>query len=379
MRLLSNALFLPSTLALLMVGLSGIAWLFPPNIGIDLGYTEPYEMGAQNFTILFFWYFLLYCSLRLGEVFGKKLSRHFKLRLLIPSVNNKHLLFIYTLLAAVGILAMFVKIYSSMSFSEVLNLILSGLANEIKDKFLEDYSAGLTSLRYLVLYSATLSINQYMLSNKIDKYLIINLVMLILEIVVLGHRMMIVAFVLSTLFIIYERKQWIHIKLFNSVLGLLYFFGIFIALSLVNFTRNSGYYEEYHGLGFFGAGVSAILAYLATPFQVSVGSADNISKIVSGGVEAYRDVVDIAIYFNTNSAFVQLHEWLGFWAWPYLMMISISFGLIFTYLRSYKNSAFLLPCVAILYASAELWRLNLFSQGVFFTSDSHFGSRLKSI
>jgi len=40
-------------------------------------------------------------------------------------------------------------------------------------------------------------------------------------------------------------------------------------------------------------------------------------------------------------------------------------GFLFEFLASLGKTVFLLPCGAILYASAELWRLDLFQQGIF--------------
>jgi hypothetical protein len=40
-------------------------------------------------------------------------------------------------------------------------------------------------------------------------------------------------------------------------------------------------------------------------------------------------------------------------------------GAVFRFLMSFGKTYFLLPCGAILYASSELWRLDLFRQGTF--------------
>jgi hypothetical protein len=40
-------------------------------------------------------------------------------------------------------------------------------------------------------------------------------------------------------------------------------------------------------------------------------------------------------------------------------------GFVFEFLASFGKTVFLLPCGTILYGSAELWRLDLFHQGIF--------------
>ena len=67
----------------------------------------------------------------------------------------------------------------------------------------------------------------------------------------------------------------------------------------------------------------------------------------------------------TNSAFVHLHEQIGYYSWPYISLICLFMGVVFEALASLGKTIFLLPCGAILYGSAELWRLDLFHQGTF--------------
>ena len=83
------------------------------------------------------------------------------------------------------------------------------------------------------------------------------------------------------------------------------------------------------------------------------------------GTEAYRYFVDIGINYNTNSAFVALHQQMGYWCWPYIAVLCGFMGAVFRFLMSFGKTYFLLPCGAILYASSELWRLDLFQQGTF--------------
>ena len=140
---------------------------------------------------------------------------------------------------------------------------------------------------------------------------------------------------------------------------------------MLNFSRNAGYYER-NNLSFGLAGLNEIVAYLGTPFQVAVGAANVTDQLAaqgpgnpSHGTEPYRYYVDIGINYNTNSAFVALHEQMGYWCWPYIAVLCVFMGAVFRLLTSLGKTYFLLPCGAILYASSELWRLDLFQQGTF--------------
>ncbi len=90
-----------------------------------------------------------------------------------------------------------------------------------------------------------------------------------------------------------------------------------------------------------------------------------MDTIVSSPDDTYRSYIDIEPQLNTNSAFMALHEQMGYFAWPYICCLCFCMGLFFSWLFSFGRTIFLLPCGAILYASAELWRLDLFQQGIF--------------
>jgi hypothetical protein len=139
---------------------------------------------------------------------------------------------------------------------------------------------------------------------------------------------------------------------------------LFLILAVANFARNKNYYES-NRLSFVQAGISEIIAYLGSPFQVAIGSAGVTDQLVAGGDQTYRDYVDEEVNLNTNSAFVHLHEQIGYVSWVYIAAICMFMGLVFEALVSLGKTIFLLPCGAILYGSAELWRLDLFRQGIF--------------
>lgn len=56
---------------------------------------------------------------------------------------------------------------------------------------------------------------------------------------------------------------------------------------------------------------------------------------------------------------------MGYLCWLYIAVVCAVFGLIFTHLVAKGRTIYLLPCGAILYAAADLWRINFFGQGIF--------------
>ncbi|HZD48896.1 MAG TPA: hypothetical protein VE178_09125, partial [Silvibacterium sp.] len=122
---------------------------------------------------------------------------------------------------------------------------------------------------------------------------------------------------------------------------------------------------ESRNLSFTEAGISEIVTYLGSPFHVSIGAAQRLDELTVRGPESYRQFIDIEPTLTTNSAFVQLHEKIGYLCWPYIVVACFLMGFAFSWLASFGRTCLLLPCGAILYGSAELWRLDLFHEGIF--------------
>ena len=77
---------------------------------------------------------------------------------------------------------------------------------------------------------------------------------------------MILIYSLVTFLIFYTIKKEIKVNLKT-----LLFIGIVILiLFFLNYSRNKGFYNQNYGLGFWGAGISEIKAYLGTPFQGAI-------------------------------------------------------------------------------------------------------------
>jgi hypothetical protein len=183
----------------------------------------------------------------------------------------------------------------------------------------------------------------------------------------MSYRLILIATTVTTFFLLSFGRRLMKVSGFKVAAwgGFL-----FLVLSGLNISRNAAYYEV-NGLSFWLAGVNEIDAYLGTPFQVAVGTAPFTDQLAAGGIgavggaEPYRLYVDIMQNYMTNSAFVHLHQQMGYLAWPYITVLCCFMGFAFESLVSVGKTVFLLPCGAILYASAELWRIDLYEQGTF--------------
>ncbi len=224
----------------------------------------------------------------------------------------------------------------------------------------ENYSAGIISLRYLIIYSASLATYKIVKYKKFTPLHIFNVVIFVLGIPILSRLILVATGVTTGLLLVFGKTS-LKIKFLKAGV----FTGVaFLGLSALNYSRNANFYESRH-LSFGEAGLAEIISYLGSPFQVAVGSSKIIGTIVSSPDDTYRSYIDIEPQLNTNSSFLALHEQMGYFAWPYICCLCFCMGLLYSWLFSFGRTIFLLPCGAILYASAELWRLDLLQQGIF--------------
>jgi len=358
----SRAALRPSRFSMAAMLASFAAWLFPTFGVLNKGFDQPAHLDFTAFVILACWYLLIFMSFSIGEKTGQ-------LKIFTSGLPSDQLMLLesnliyytFTLLATIGTVATLVRIIRMLSLPELIIFMALGQANVLKDALYENYSAGLFSLRYVVLYSSAIAVYRMIHWKSFTAINLFNIPLLFVSTFLLGSRLIFVATIVAVLLMLTFDKQAFKISLTKAVIviGLL-----FVTLSAVNSVRNKDYYADL-GLSFAQAGVSEIVAYLGSPFQVAIGSVRFTDELVAGGTETYRNYVDEELARNTNSAFVHLHEQIGYFSWLYITGMCFLMGFLFEVLASFGKTIFLLPCAAILYASAELWRLDLFQQGIF--------------
>jgi hypothetical protein len=358
-RLPIRRIMKPSGVALFAVLLSFCAWLYPDFGVLRKGFTVPEHPGLIAWSILISWYAFIFTSLRLGQrvgaFFAGRDHTHSP-----PSLDSVGLYRIFTGLAAVGTISTLFRIFQTLSLPQAALYFYLGQGNRIKNTLYDNYSAGILSLRYLVVYSASLAIYRIIRFRKVTFLNLAN-ILLLAGTVLISSRLILVATLVVSFFLLTWGKGHIRISLPKLIAWLAIVFGI---LSLLNTSRNRNFYSK-RDLSFTQAGISEIITYLGSPFNVAVGAARRLDEITAGDPEVYREYIDIEPELSTNSAFVHLHAQMGYFCWPYICVVCGFMGFLFSWLTSFGKTCFLLPCAAILYACAELWRLDLFQQGIF--------------
>jgi hypothetical protein len=358
----SRVILKPSFVSMAATLASFAAWLFPSFGFLRKGFDSPARLDFNSFVVLSCWYLLVFLSFSVGEKFGQMwVVRRSAPRGNLIDLDSNSLYYSFTLLATIGTAATLVRIFQLLSLQQAILYMAIGEGNQLKIALYEDYSVGLVSLRYLVLFSASVALYRMIRSRSLAIINILNILLLIVSTFLLGSRLIFVATLLTATLMLTLNRTVARINISKTITLATV---LFLLLSVANFLRNKNYYEQ-NRLPFFAAGVSEIIAYLGSPFQAAIGTASVTDQLAAGGDQTYRNYVDEEETLNTNSAFVHLHEQMGYLSWVYIAFVCLCMGAVFSFLLSLGKTVFLLPCGAILYGSAELWRLDLFHQGIF--------------
>jgi hypothetical protein len=352
----------PSNLSMVAAALSFAAWAFPGFGVLRKGFDRAAELDPVSILVLSSWYAVIFLSFRIGQFFGTPPNGKPSPSSAVVSLEADLPYYAFTVIAAVGVLAAAVKILGSLSLEGVIAFVWSGQANAMKEAMYADYSIGLLSLRYISVYPAAIALYRLATRRRFSFSIVINLLLLLIG-VLMSARLLLVATVVTAFLLLNFNTRYRRVRLSRvlMVAGLL-----FSVLAVFNYSRNYGFYEERES-SFWGSGLSEIVTYLGSSTQVALGTASRTSDLVSGNEEHFRDLVDVEERMNAVSAFTMLHQSLGYFCWLYIAVACGIAGSVFSLLVAKGATMYLLPCGAILYASSELWRLNLFGQGIFAT------------
>jgi hypothetical protein len=360
LKLNINRIMTPYGIALLAVVLSFCAWLCPDFGVLRKGFDVTEHSSVFSSFILFSWYLLIFTGFIIGQRLGAVFASPSRECITLPRLDSRSVYWTFTILGTIGTIATFVRIFRALPPLQAALYIYLGQANRLKNTLYVDYSAGITSLRYLVLYSASLAIYRTVKFRKISFLAIANIALLAATVLISSRLILIATLVVSAFLITYGKRD---IRISPVKLGICATL-LFLILSVLNSSRNSNFYATQNQT-FGEAGISEIITYLGSPFNVALGAASRTDEIASSRTDLYREYIDIEPLLTTNSAFVQLHETMGYAAWPYVGIVCCFMGFMFSWLSSFGRTSLLLPCGAILYGSAELWRIDLFRQGIF--------------
>lgn len=356
-----RSLSTPYAIIFFTVLLSFFAWLIPDFGILRKGFSKPFSVLSPGFFIALLWYVtaILLSLISYGTALKLKLSPSIFDR--YASLDRNRPYVILTFFALIGCLSSYLVILSSTGFNTILYYITSGQANQLKYILYDDYSAGFLSLRYLAIHSCALAIFRRFNLKVKSKLDFLNIALL-LSIVVISSRLSLIMMIFICLILFITHSERIRIKPIRVLIGGIVFF---ILLSALSYSRNKGFYEA-KGYGFWSAGISEIVTYLGAPYQGAVAVGNN-PELISKQPENWTRYAYIEPSLSTNSAFLQLFQTYGWYAFLIMMATVSLFSFIVGFLKKQRNNYLFLSVLTILYAFAEFWRLYWFGTGIMIT------------
>ncbi|MFC4776799.1 O-antigen polymerase [Paenibacillus sp. GCM10023252] len=370
-----DKLLRPYNILMLTVILSFIAWIYP-NENIRRGFHIKESLTSEAIVILIIWYFLIYFFSRISYLLGRKMKKNSDIDV-IPDINYYKVI---SLISFIGVSYVYLTILTTNP--DFLMYVSDSSVNLIKQSLYDNYETGLHSLRYVSILGGAIALYRITTLRKISVLDIINLILLFMTSFI-SSRLSIILATLIFLGILIHRKHKISKKSIVT-LGIV----LFSLLTIMNFYRNANYYKDYYNLeNPVLMNISEIVTYLGSPFQVSVGVANNIGRMDFNGnsdnvfsylvptylhgifniqstyANNYRNYVDIDEGLTTNSAFADMNSNVGGYSFIIILMIVSLFSYIAGTFYNYNSLIFIFNYV-ICYCFAELWRTFLFNTGI---------------
>ncbi len=359
---LLNVLLTPHWIVLISFSASAFCWLVPGLFGIYQGFEEAQEVTLIALVFIFVWYFSITLLTFLGFHLGKKYSKVREFDRYAP-LQRSTIYYLYSWIAWVGLGYTIYVTFSVLGLTGFVYSVLRFNTNKIAYAIYEDYTAGIFSLRYVIVLSFGWALYRITERGKAHWTDLLNISLFVLYIAFFGRRLQLVCSVLVFLTLVNRKgNMFEHIKFQR----LLLFAAIGVALlATATLLRN---YSGYAKMGYENpviAVITNIVSYLAAPFQASLGVGNNVLDAFSR--VNYRVYTDVDRTLSANSAFADMITGQGLIAITKVLVWSLGFGYLGGWLYRNKTNYLYTGYPIILYAFAELWRIDLFTKGIFFT------------
>ncbi|VFB20064.1 O-antigen polymerase [Pseudomonas fragi] len=300
--------FRPHNIILFTYSIVFIFWAFPSFDYFRKGFDEPLSLlsigGLGLGVAITTAWCLTYLFYNIGK--NKAQSKNNQPMPIRQALSDKSYA-IFIALTFIGLIAVFYSLAKSGGISFIVDSIQTGRANELKRAMYEDYSVGIISLRYSAIMCGV-----FLIARRLSgvKHLMLDSAALVFVLctALLSSRLTVSASLFGGLYIYIYFKKEVQISTLRVALSTIF---IFLIFSVLNWSRNYGFYEKL-GLGFISGGFSEMLAYLGTPFQGAVFAISNLGTGFS--IEQMHSATTIESSLTTNSAFLELtaeNSWLG--------------------------------------------------------------------
>jgi hypothetical protein len=375
----------PYTLLLIGAGVSFLAWAIPWGSVVPLavrgfGNAEPWTLHGMLFLIG--WYGFFFVVAYGGFWLGRRIP------VFEPAerVSWESFYVYLTILSLVGIVYSYGYVYvkSPHAISEAF---LHHRLNQVR--YALPYSAGVQTLRYAACLAGAIAI--FELARRRFRVLhVVNLLLLVLS-AAIASRISLVIAAIVVVGLAARHLQTVHVPT-RRILALV-LAGVavlFLALGLLNYSRNAGFYRQHGVRDPFVMNADETVRYLSAPFQASVAVSNNVSRwpevpstigagarvyllptYLTSGIpgsvnrasERYRRLISISPLLTTNSVLAGMYGVFGLLAFPILGLVALVAAAIAGHASRYRSYVFLGGLV-IAYCFSEWWRMYMFNQGI---------------
>ena len=349
----------PYGIVIFTVSCSFVAWIFPDFGFLRKGFDRMEPILDEGGLTVGGWYAMIILSSIVGYAIGvrtaffsSRWNRSFPL-------DSPVLCWWFRGVATIGVAATWLAVVSALGVGGVVAALQDSQANAFKKLIYDDYSIGLLSLRYVAILVGALAIFRVMLSRKVGFLDIYDFLALAMTAIMSSRLSLIVSLVIAgALWFSHERVTAKMLR--NIVVVLVVFFAI---TTLLNASRNAGFYRE-RGLGNpMLANVSEILSYMGSPFQGALSAGNDYMRAVRGG----GDVADVESGLTTNSAILELLQQYGNLAWMIMFAASVSMSAVMGMISRTMSSVLGIVYGIELYCFSEIWRIFMFGRGIIVT------------
>lgn len=357
-----NMLMKPYWVVAFTALLSAAAWFTPDYFGLYKGYNKPATISLISMMIIYSWYSCIFILTYVGFNIGRKLKQIKEFNS-YAKLDNDFIYKIYSWIAFSGFSYTLIMTIKVMGITGFIFSVVTFTTNNISEAIYKDYHQGIFSLRYILVISFGLALYRTVILKKFSPLDFLNFLVFIFYIAFFGRRLQLVCSLL-VFFTLANRDLNFLKKIKIKKLLILSIFG-FAMLSTATLLRGYGSYAKRGYTNPFAAVATNIVSYLAAPFQVSLGVGNNIEEAF--GNTKYWQFADIEENLTANSAFVGMPIENGLFSLAIIIFYSVVFSILAGWFYSNKHNYLYTSYPVILYAFAELWRIDLFNKGIFLT------------
>jgi hypothetical protein len=358
-----NGLVKPYSVVVITVFLSLMAWLTPSSWNMELGYTRKANLGVDSFCMIVIWYMLIVAVSYFSFRYFKKFRSIYKYDMLF-SLDDTFIYKIYTLIGITGYVFTLMKILSTYGISALVTILFVDFqGNSVQDALYQEYSIGILSLRYILVICFGIALYRIQFKKEYSILNIANIIIFISYTILLGRRLQIL--VSLFIFIALANRNKDMLKKTSSKTLYVSIIMAFLLISAASVLRNYNTFVDRGSTNPFIGTIANAIEYMGSPFQAVVSIGNNLDMATSG--ISYTSFSYINENLQTNSALSTIIFDYGWYSFLYISILTFIYSSIAGYLYANKNNYLFVGYPIIIYAFSEIWRINLFVQGIFFT------------